>query len=128
MTYEVSLEDQIDLLVARDPRYKREAYFFVLLGLSRTGADVSKRKHVSGGELLAVLRELAVEEYGLTAPLVLDHWGVKSTLDFGEIVFQMVGCGLMGKTEEDTIEDFREVFDLRQALEGSFTWGSAARG
>ena len=50
------------------------------------------------------------------AKCVLNCWGVQSTGDFGEIVFNLIEAGLMSKTDEDTRADFRDVYDLDQAL------------
>ena len=42
---------------------------------------------------------------------------VRKTIDFGRIVFALVDNGWMQKTEDDTIEDFRDVFDFKSAFE-----------
>jgi uncharacterized repeat protein (TIGR04138 family) len=48
---------------------------------------------------------------------VLNHWGVNTTDDFGEIVFNMVENGLMGKTEKDSREDFKNVYDFHEVFD-----------
>ena len=50
------------------------------------------------------------------ARTVLARWNIRRTYDFGRIVFAMVDNGLMQKTEEDSIEDFRDVFDFKHAF------------
>jgi uncharacterized repeat protein (TIGR04138 family) len=50
------------------------------------------------------------------ARTVFARWGIQRTGDFGEIVFNLIAAGLMSKTDEDTREDFRDVYDLDQAL------------
>jgi uncharacterized repeat protein (TIGR04138 family) len=47
-------------------------------------------------------------------------WGVNQTADFGEIVFNLVEEKLMQKTDQDTRADFRDIFDLDQALVQDF--------
>ena len=45
---------------------------------------------------------------------VFKHWGVNSTEDFGQIVFMLVDAKLLGKTEEDSIEDFKNSYDFKE--------------
>jgi uncharacterized repeat protein (TIGR04138 family) len=51
------------------------------------------------------------------AKAVFRHWGVQGTADFGEIVFNMIEAGLMGKTETDSREDFHNVYDFDRDLD-----------
>ena len=115
-------------VVGRDPRYAYEAYEFVyealnhtqkLLGRLAAGdlpAGAEKQHHVSGRELLEGIRDLALREFGFMARTVFQLWGIQRTDDFGEIVFNLVEASLMSKTDEDTRQDFHEVFDLDEAL------------
>ena len=66
------------------------------------------------------LRELALIQWGRLARTVLRRWSITSTVDFGRIVFAMVDAGLMQKTEDDSLEDFRNVYDFRVALENEY--------
>jgi uncharacterized repeat protein (TIGR04138 family) len=74
--------------------------------------------HVTGRELLEGIRRYAMKHFGLMARTVFETWGLHKTDDFGEIVFKLVDAGLMRKTEADTREDFRQVYDFAQAFEG----------
>ena len=118
-------------VVRRDPRYAYEAYEFVFAALSHTQKMLGRpprdkaaegeegpegRQHVSGPELLAGIRDLALREFGLMARTVFRMWGIQRTDDFGEIIFNLVECNLMSKTEEDCRADFHAVYDLDQAL------------
>ncbi|HEX8076591.1 MAG TPA: Minf_1886 family protein, partial [Chthoniobacterales bacterium] len=47
---------------------------------------------------------------------VLSYWGIRSTEDIGHMVFNLIGAGIFGKTEEDSIEDFKNVFDFQEAF------------
>lgn len=107
--------------------YPLEAYEFVQQGLGYTvqklhGPVVEARAdhHVSGQELCEGLREFALEKWGMLAGVVLRHWNVTSTLDFGRIVFALVDYGMLRKTEEDSLEDFRGVFDFGQAFDTGY--------
>jgi uncharacterized repeat protein (TIGR04138 family) len=115
-------------VVQRDPRYAYEAYEFVfdalnhaqkLLGRQKRGeaeGDPGPEHHVTGSELLEGIRDLALREFGLMARTVFHMWGIDRTDDFGEIVFNLVESKLMSKTDEDSRNDFRNVYDLDEAL------------
>jgi len=74
------------------------------------------QRHVSGQELLEGLRRFALDQFGPMAKTVFDHWGVRRCEDFGEIVFNMVEKGILGKTDQDSREDFRGGFDFEEAF------------
>jgi uncharacterized repeat protein (TIGR04138 family) len=80
--------------------------------LQSLGAD----HHISGQQLCLGLRDFAIDQYGLLAPAVLEHWFIKRTEDFGRIVFAMVDAELMSSTDEDSIEDFRSVYHFSEAF------------
>ena len=64
--------------------------------------------------------QLALQQFGLMARTVFRLWGIEQTVDFGEIVFNLVEAKLMFKTDDDSLNDFRDVFDLDQALVQSY--------
>lgn len=104
--------------------YPLEAYNFVREGLNYTAQNVhgdpeslpELERHVSGQQLCIGLRDYAIERYGLLAPAVLEHWRVRRTDDFGRIVFAMIEAGVMSSTSDDSLEDFRAVFDFTEAF------------
>lgn len=107
--------------------YPPEAYAFIQQGLSFTVQklhgkvkDPKASRHVTGPDLCEGLRELAISQWGRLARTVLRRWNVTSTLDFGRIVFAMVEAGLMQKTEDDSLEDFRNVYEFRAAFETEY--------
>jgi uncharacterized repeat protein (TIGR04138 family) len=73
---------------------------------------------VNGRELLDGIRECAHEQFAPLAKLVLNHWGVERTEDFGEIVFNLVEIGLLNRRPDDTRLDFADGYDFAQAFEG----------
>lgn len=124
-------------LLRRDRRYQFDAYVFVFdalrfgqekLGLGAEPEDFASEaeavdeeeqeveRHVSGQELCQAIQHYAIEQYGLLAKSVLAHWGVHTTGDFGEIVFNLIDIGQMRKTEQDRREDFDNVFDFADAF------------
>lgn len=117
----LNLAEAVDEIVQVDGRYDRDAYYFVREGLDFTIKMLKKdahgaRRHVSGQELLDGLRRFALDQFGPMAKMVLIHWGVTRCEDFGEIVFRMVDKGILGKTEQDTREDFRDGYDFDEAF------------
>ncbi len=104
-------------IIVKDKRYKLDAYEFVMQALWHTQKKLKRQGHVSGKELSEGIRDLGLQQFGAMAKAVFMHWGIQGTADFGEIVFNMIESGLMGKTEEDTREDFHDVYDFSQALD-----------
>jgi hypothetical protein len=47
---------------------------------------------------------------------VLNEWGVASTDDFGQIVFNLVNGGVLGRNETDSPNDFKNVFSFEEAF------------
>ena len=122
-------------VVQEDPRYEIHAYTFLfdalgftlrMLGRDKESDDPSKR-HVSGRELLEGIRRYALLQFGFMARVVFEGWGLRSTDDFGEIVFNLVDRGLLGRSETDSKEDFHAVYDFEKALDRSYKIGDEAR-
>jgi uncharacterized repeat protein (TIGR04138 family) len=70
--------------------------------------------------LCEAIRRFALQQFGYMAQSVLNHWGVRSTSDFGAIVFNLIEIGHMRKTAEDRLEDFDDVFDFDKGLRREF--------
>ena len=77
-------------------------------------------RHLTGQELCEAIRVYAIEQYGYMAKSVLNHWGVRSTKDFGEIVFNLIEIGQMRKTPDDRRQDFEKVFDFEEGFHRDF--------
>jgi len=128
-------------LLKQDRRYPAEAYQFVWEALNfaqeelKMGAlQVSEataaaeepagsekaERHVSGQQLCEGIRHYALRQYGLMAKTVLNSWGIFSTSDFGELVFNLIRIGHMRKTKDDRREDFDNVYDFDTAFEQEF--------
>lgn len=134
-------------LLQQDKRYRLEAYIFVfealnyaqsVLGMGGGGgkpardrgademeaeaeaAAPEEEQHLTGGQLCEAIRLYALEQYGYMAKTVFASWGVHSTSDFGEIVFNLIGIEQMRKTPQDRKEDFDDVFDFDTDLQHAF--------
>lgn len=117
----IGFAEALDSIVAADPRYHRDAYVFLRDSLDYTTKQQKKLKgapvrHVAGPELLDGVRQYALKEFGPMVPTVFSYWGVRTTEDIGHMVFNLIGAGIFGKTEEDSIDDFRNVYDFQEAF------------
>ena len=123
--HEVSFEEAFVKMRAKDPRYHRDAYLFVREALDYTqktiGKDTRGRiRHVTGQELLGGIREYALQQFGPMAKTVLEEWGIHSSKDFGEIVFNMVEVEWLAKTDKDSRADFEHGYDFDEAFRQPF--------
>ncbi len=125
-------------LLRRDKRFPIDAYVFVFdalryaheqLGLGKSAGSMDdtivdepseEERHISGQQLCEAIRLYAIKQYGGMAKSVLNHWGVQSTGDFGEIVFNLISIGQMRKTDNDRREDFDHVFNFDGAFRDTF--------
>lgn len=130
---EKTFEQAVAEIRAHDTRYAVQAFELVRGGLDHTvkkhgRQSVEKRsKHVSGGELCDGIREYALERYGVMAATLLPRWGIRQTDDFGAIVFLLVDARVLGKTEDDTPEQFAHQFSFHEAFKAPFKPGIRLR-
>jgi uncharacterized repeat protein (TIGR04138 family) len=116
------LHKQSVKIVERDPRYRIEAYEFVreavneALLMKDPVRETFTRANIPAKELLDVLRVFALLRFGKEAKQRLNGWGVKSCEDFGEIVFNLVDVGLLGKRPSDRKEDFQDGYNFDDAF------------
>ena len=123
--HQADFVEEVKKISAADPRYDLGAYLFVREALDFTVKRLKKptrgpSRHVSGRELLDGIRSYALDQYGPMALTVLATWGLKSTEDCGEIVFNLVNAGVLGKTDSDTKQDFAKGYDFHEAFAKPF--------
>jgi uncharacterized repeat protein (TIGR04138 family) len=111
----------VDLVIKDDSRFGKGAYYFVRKALDFTVKELAEDKertshHVSGQELLEGIRRYALDQYGPLTLTVFKDWNIKRCQDFGDIVFNLVDYGVLGKTDTDRREDFREGYDFKSAF------------
>jgi uncharacterized repeat protein (TIGR04138 family) len=142
----MNYRDELARVIASDPRYSIEAYAFVLEALNhartqklkgksrdpgrqhpspstRTTGSASSQSgkpraagHVTGRELCEAVRTAALRQFGFLSATVLGHWGVHSTSDIGDIVYNLIAAGDLEKTPDDARSDFDNVFDFETVL------------
>ncbi|MBD3400195.1 MAG: hypothetical protein GF399_07670 [Candidatus Coatesbacteria bacterium] len=91
-----------------DTRYPRRAYRFLLAAVGRIIGALERPRHISGRELLDGLAEYGLQSYGPLVTSVFADWNIQDGLDFGRMVFSLVEAGLLGKTEQDSLDDFAD--------------------
>lgn len=107
---------EVEKICFKDSRYKPDAYEFVMQALHFTQNKIKRPGHISGQELLKGIREFVIEQYGPMAKTVLEHWGVIQTQDFGNIVFAMIQEKMLSKTDQDSLEDFKDGYTFQDAF------------
>lgn len=116
-----NFSEALDKILKQDGRYDRDAYYFIREGLDFTLRLHKKeahgpKRHVTGQELLEGIRRYALQQFGPMTKTVLNFWGVHKCEDFAEIVFNMVDEGILGKSEQDRRDDFKNGYDFDEAF------------
>jgi len=119
-------EKAVEEIRARDKRYHANSYAFVKDALDYTlsqgvgDGEHQQSRHVSGQELLEGFREYSLKEFGPMVPTVFNEWGITCCRDVGEMVFNLIGVGIFGKTESDTLDDFTGTYEFHDAFVAPF--------
>ena len=126
----INFDEELEKIIAKDPRYPREAYLFVREALDHTQKIIARPapeplkeeapRHVSGQQLLDGARQYALAQYGPMAQTILAEWGISRCEDIGELVFNMVENSLLAKTEQDSRDDFKAGYDFEEAFRRPF--------
>ncbi len=124
-------------LLKDDARFKVEAYQFIreslqfahehadLIRPASTTSDADDIRHMTGQELCEACRLYSLEQYGYLAKMVLASWGIHSTSDLGEVVYNLIGIEKMRKSDTDRREDFNDVYDFDEAFQPKFELASS---
>ena len=120
----LNFEQSVKKIIAADPRFDAEAYFFVREALEPAhlsgGRSRTPPHDVSTADLLDGLRRCALETYGPMAATVLAAWGVYGCEDFGEIIFNMIAHHCEGQLDTDQRGDFKRGYSFDEAFRKPF--------
>ena len=117
------MKQGLDEIAHEDARYDPAAFRFVYEGLGYTVKNVTQEAcHVSGQTLCEGLRQMAIEKYGRLALLVLNTWGLKTTRDFGQIVYTLIDHEWMSAQPTDTLDDFNDVYEFQATFKDQFAF------
>ena len=116
----------LEQIAKLDGRYNIRMIKFVHQGLGTTieqlRGDIEENQslHITGRQLCFGLAEAAVKNWGRLAKAVLNCGGIKTTRDFGEIVYLLIKHNWMYAQPEDSIEDFDNIYDFGNVFEKNF--------
>ena len=117
----VNMKKKLEEIAKEDGRFSTGALKFVYEGLGYTAKKAATEpNHVTGQALCEGLKKLAIEKWGRLAMLVLNRWNIKTTRDFGEIVYLMIKHGWLSVQPTDSIDDFNDVYDFKTAFKDQF--------
>jgi len=117
----IGFTEALNQILAADPRFPKDAYLFLQDALdftlkSRKKQQTDLSRHVTGQELLEGFRQYALHQFGPMVPTVFEEWNLHECSDVGEMVFNLIGAGIFGKTETDSLDDFRGGYDFHDAF------------
>ena len=115
--------------IERDVRYHLNAYQFVYAALRFTQQCLERTvtpgmenldAHISGVELLEGIRRFRAHPVRADDVHRLSPLGIRSTDDFGNIVFELIEHSEMSKTERDRLSDFFDVYDFADVFDRDY--------
>jgi len=119
----MSDKKSLEEISEQDGQFSPKAVRFIYEGLGYTVRKLAGEPgHVTGQMLCEGLRQLALEKWGRLALLVLNSWQLKTTRDFGEIVYLLIRHKWMKAQPTDSIDDFNNIFDFKTAFKDSFSF------
>jgi uncharacterized repeat protein (TIGR04138 family) len=126
----------VSKILARDNRYPRAAYEMLPMILDYTVRNLHERVrlranneevafpsatgHVTGAQLSEGFREYILEEFGPFSREILEDLRIYATIDIGNMVYNLISVGCFGKTDEDKLEDFDNVYNFYDAFVAPF--------
>ena len=118
--------DLVDLARASGG-YDPSAFLFIGEGLRhaarRSGKDAAtsdEARHLSAGELVEGVLDLATDRFGLMADMVLRSWGLIRSEDVGRVTFLLIEHGIFSKQPNDRLDDFAGGPDFSAAIRARF--------
>ncbi len=115
------MKKKLETIAREDGRYNPCIVRFVYEGLAYTlKKEADEPGHITGQALCMGLKDMAVEKWGRLAMLVLNTGGIKTTGDFGEIVFLLIKNKWMSAQPADSIEDFSNIYDFKTVFKDQF--------
>ena len=124
----MTLEEQLDIIrkiYEEDDTFPPMAYCFVRDSVHKALENIAKVNReigfdnevppdIKGADLCRFFRDTLLTRFGPCAIDVLDTWNIKQTSDFGKIIYKLISVEILGKSENDSIEDFDNVYDFTE--------------
>ncbi len=103
-----------------DPRYHVDSYEFVMEALSFAQRRFKNTRHINGNEFLEGIKGLLIKKFGPMTLTVLNHWGIKKTEDFGNIVFNLEQYKIIARDNQDHYETFKDAYDFQEVFDKGY--------
>lgn len=101
---------------AKYGEYPPQAYALIFQTMEwvrkKEDGDEEKVAHLTGQELGKAIFDFSVDMYGFLTPIVWQDLNIYRSEDIGKIVWHLVQERLIGKRDEDKIEDFDELWSI----------------
>ena len=124
----MTLEEQLDIIrkiCEEDDTFPPMAYCFVRDSVHKALDEIVKARRkidfnddeppdIKGAARCRFFRDTLISRFGPCAIDVLDTWNIKKTSDFGRIIYKLISVEILGKSENDSIEDFDDVYDFTE--------------
>jgi uncharacterized repeat protein (TIGR04138 family) len=104
-------------IVGKDSRYEARAYALLMDCVHYLGKNGG---HMSSADVMEEFKERALDQYGPMAYTVLGEWGLSSTEDIGEMMFNLVEFRRVRKDDDDRLDDFCGGYDFKEAFLGPY--------
>ena len=135
----MTLEEQLDIIrkiYEEDDTFPPMAYCFVRDSVHKAldnivkakkeiGFDSEEPPDIKGADLCRFFRDTLITRFGPCAIDVLDTWNIKRTSDFGKIIYKLIAVEILGKSENDSIEDFDDVYDFTEEFVMPYKQGNS---
>lgn len=111
--------DDFSDIVAKDRRYDARAYTLLTAVLKRLFKSASKggqSQHITASDILEEFREFSLDQFGPMTYCVLIEWGVSSSEDLGEMMFNLVDSHRIERDKNDSKDDFIGGYDFIEAF------------
>jgi uncharacterized repeat protein (TIGR04138 family) len=117
------MNEELERVAREDGRFSPQMVAFVYESLGKiAGGKKNKANHVTGRQFCEGLKKLALKKWGRLAMLTLNSGGVRTTRDFGHIVYLLIEHKWMKAQPSDSIEDFNDVYDFQKAFKDDFAF------
>ncbi len=136
----MTLEEQLDIIrkiCEEDETFPPMAYCFVRDSVHKALDNIVKARKqnaydedeppdIKGADLCRFFRDTLISRFGPCAIDVLDTWNSKQTSDFCKIIYKLISVDILGKSENDSIEDFDDVYDFTEEFVMPYKQGTTS--
>ncbi len=112
-----SFAHALETVTSLHPEYDAEAYHLLDRTMNFASSVLELEGHLTAQQLHLCYCKLAEEEYGVLASELLAHWGLETPSDLGQIVYNLIEVGVLGKNNDDDQADFDHLPDFNDVID-----------